>query len=59
MTKEFKEKEKETVTNSADDVQVCHYIILLINAAPPVGVSLRKSNASAADAVTSLPPTPP
>ena len=59
VEKEIKEKEKETATNAADDAQVRRYILLLFNAAPPVGVNLRKSNTSDASAVTSLPPILP
>ena len=59
VAKKIKEKEKETVTNAADDSQVHQYILSLVNAAPPVEVNLRKPNASAASAVTSLPHIPP
>ena len=59
VAKEIKEKEKETVTNAADDAQVRQYILSLVNAAPLAEVNLRKANASAASAVTSIPPNPP
>ena len=39
VAKENKEKEKETVTNAIDNAQVRQYILLLVNAAPPVGVN--------------------
>ena len=44
--------------NAADNIQLRQYILLLVNTAPPVGVNLRKANASAASAVTSLPLIP-
>ena len=45
--------------NADDDAQVRQYILLLVNAAPPVELNLRKVNASVASAVTSIPPIPP
>ena len=59
VVKEIKEKEKETVTNAADDAQVRQYILLLVNAVTPVEVNLCKANASADSSVTSLTPIAP
>ena len=59
VVKEIKEKEKETVTNAADDAQVRQYILLLVNAVTPVEVNLCKANASAASAINSINPIPP